>query len=126
HSTPLGELDRDAALLEFERTEELLAWVRQPKRLFRPFGRAGRIGRHLLHPAILEKLQEGKYWCVLWNCVPGDWRDPEGWISRALAECRSRDWSLVVLHDLPTGAMMHLERFIRTLQDEGVELRQDY
>jgi hypothetical protein len=32
----------------------------------------------------------------------------------------------VVLHDLPTGAMKHLDEFIRRLRDEGVELTQDY
>lgn len=35
-------------------------------------------------------------------------------------------WSLVVLHDLPTGAMAHLDRFIRALQDDGVDLAEDY
>ncbi len=126
HTTPLGELDREAALEEFDRAEEVLAWLDQPRRLFRPYARAGRQGPHLLHPAVLERLLDGNYWCVLWNCVPGDWRDPEGWVARALAGCRSREWSLVVLHDLPTGAMAHLDRFIRTLREEGFELTQDY
>jgi len=126
HATPLGELGREAALEEFERAERALAWLDQPKRLFRPYARAGRQGPHLLHPAVLERLQSGKYWCVLWNCVPGDWRDPEGWMARALEGCRSRPWSLVVLHDLPTGAMAHLDRFLRTLREEGMELTQEY
>lgn len=126
HSTPLGELERAAALEEFERAEKALAWLDQPRRLFRPYGRAGRLGQHLLHPALIEKLQNGRYSCVLWNCVPGDWRDPEGWTARALDGCRSRPWSLVVLHDQASGAMVHLDRFIRTLQDEGFELTRDY
>lgn len=126
HTTPLGELERDAALREFEQTEEALAWLQRPKRLFRPYGRGGMLGRHLIHPAVVEKLRAGRYWCVLWNCVPGDWRDPEGWVARALSDCRSREWSLVVLHDLPNGAMMHLERFIQALRDENVELTRDY
>lgn len=126
HTTPLGELERDAAVREFERAEEVLADLHQPRRLFRPFGRAGRLGQHLLHPAVIEKLQAGRYSCVLWNCVPGDWRDPHGWMPRALEGCRSRPWTLVVLHDLPTGAMTHLDEFIRTLRQEGMELTQDY
>lgn len=126
HTTPLGELDREAALQEFERTEQALTWLDQPRPLFRPFGRAGRLGRHLLHPAVIEKLQNGGYWCVLWNCIPGDWRDPDGWVSKAIADCHSRAWSLVVLHDLPTGAMTHLDRFIRMLRGQGVQLTQDY
>jgi peptidoglycan/xylan/chitin deacetylase (PgdA/CDA1 family) len=126
HTTPLGELDRAAALREFERAEQALAWLDQPQRLFRPFGRAGEIGRHLLHPAIVDKLTAGGYTCVLWNCVPGDWRNPTGWLPWAIADCRSRPWSLVVLHDLPMGAMLQLDQFIRCLKDDGVELTQDY
>lgn len=56
----------------------------------------------------------------------GDWRDPEGWVERALSDLRSRPWSLVVLHDLATGAMMHLEHFPRALRDEDVEVTQEY
>ena len=126
HTTPLGELDKDAALAEFEKAEEVLAWVEQPRRLFRPYARAGRQGQHLLHPAVIERLQHGGYSCVLWNCVPGDWRDPDGWVVRAAAGCRARPWSLVVLHDLPTGAMAHLDRFIHTIQVEGFEMTQEY
>ena len=126
HTTPLGELDREAALEEFDRADQALAWLRQPQRLFRPYGRAGRLGQHLLHPAIVERLQAERYTCVLWNCVPGDWRDPEGWVTRAAADCGSHAWSLVVLHDLPSGAMAHLERFIRILKDEGADLTQEF
>jgi peptidoglycan-N-acetylglucosamine deacetylase len=125
HSAPLGQLDRAAALQEFERTEQALAWLHQSQRLFRPKG-GGKLGPHLLHPAVVERLKAGGYTCVLWNSVPGDYRDPEGWMPRALTDCRSRDWSLVVLHDLPNGAMAHLDRFIGSLQDEGFELTQEY
>jgi len=126
HTTPLGELERDAALREFEQGERALAWLKQPKRLFRPYGRGGKLGRHLFHPAVVEKLRAGRYWCVLWNSVSGDWRDPDGWVERALSDCHTREWSLVVLHDLPTGAMIHLERFLRVLRDEDVDVTQDY
>jgi peptidoglycan/xylan/chitin deacetylase (PgdA/CDA1 family) len=125
HEKPLGELDRATALREFEQAEQALAWLRQPQRLFRPHG-GGMVGPHLLHPAVVEKLQAGGYSCVLWNCVPGDWRDADGWLKRALADCRSRDWSLVVLHDLSNQAMAHLDQFISALKAEGFELRQDY
>jgi peptidoglycan-N-acetylglucosamine deacetylase len=126
HSTPLGELSRNAALEEFERTEQALSWLHQPQRLFRPYGGRGALGSHLLHPAVVEKLQAGGYTCVLWNSVPGDFLHPDEWVSRAIEDCRSRQWSLVVLHDLPTGAMAHLDEFIGRLVDEGVELTQEY
>ena len=126
HTTPLGELKRDAALWEFEQAELALAWLDQPRRLFRPYASAGKLGRHLLHPALIERLQAGAYWCVLWNSVPGDWRDPDGWVARALEDCQTRDWSLVVLHDQATGAMKHLDRFLTALRGQGAELTQDY
>lgn len=126
HTTPLGDLDRAAALADFEKAEHALAWLDQRPRYFRPYGRAGKLGRHLLHPAVVEKLQAGGYTCVLWNSVPGDWRDPDGWVDRAIADCRSRPWSLVVLHDTPTGAMAHLDEFLRRVKDEGLEITQEY
>jgi peptidoglycan-N-acetylglucosamine deacetylase len=126
HTKPLGELDRAAALEEFEQTERALTWLPRSQRLFRPYGRGGLLGPHLLHPAVVEKLQAGGYSCVLWNCVPGDWRDPDSWPERALADCRSRDWSLVVLHDVSRKAMAHLEGFIGCLKDEGFETSQEF
>jgi peptidoglycan-N-acetylglucosamine deacetylase len=125
HSAPLGRLDRADALREFEQAEQALAWITQPRRLFRPPG-SGQLGRHLLHPAVVEKLIEGLYTCVLWNSVPGDFRDPDGWLERALADCRSRPWTLVVLHDLPNGAMAHLDEFITRLEKEGFEFTQEF
>jgi peptidoglycan/xylan/chitin deacetylase (PgdA/CDA1 family) len=125
HSAPLGRLDRADALREFEQAEQALAWIKQSRRLFRPPG-SGQLGRHLLHPAVVEKLIAGLYTCVLWNSVPGDFRDPDGWLERALADCRSRSWTLVVLHDLPNGAMAHLEEFITRLENEGFEFTQEF
>jgi peptidoglycan-N-acetylglucosamine deacetylase len=126
HTQPLGELDRAAALREFEQAEESLAWLNQTPRLFRPYGRKGKLGKHLIHPAVVERLVSGKYSCVLWNCVPQDWRDPEGWITTALRQCSSKDWSLVVLHDQPTGAMKHLDRFLTKLRESNVAIVQEY
>jgi peptidoglycan/xylan/chitin deacetylase (PgdA/CDA1 family) len=126
HTTPLGELDAAAALAEFERAEQALDWLDQPMRLFRPYGRGGKLGTHLLHPAVVEKLCTQAYTCVLWKFVSGDWRDPDGWMARALADCRASEWSLVVLHDIPSGAMLHLDEFIRILKQEGMELTQHY
>jgi peptidoglycan-N-acetylglucosamine deacetylase len=129
HAAPLGRLDRAAALHEFEHAEQALASIQQtsgqPHRLFRPPG-SGKLGRHLLHPAVVEKLIAGLYTCVLWNSVPGDYRDPDGWLERALADCHSRPWTLMVLHDLPTGAMGHLDEFLVRLQNEGFDFMQEF
>jgi peptidoglycan-N-acetylglucosamine deacetylase len=125
HSAPLGRLDCAAALDEFDQAERALAWLDQPRKLFRPPG-SGQLGKHLLQPAIVERLKAGGYTCVLWNSVPRDWLDPEGWLERAMSDCQSRDWTLLVLHDLPTGAMAHLEEFLARLCDAGVELSQEF
>ena len=126
HKTPIGKLPEAEALAEFHRTEEALNWLDQPERYFRPYGGGGAIGTHLLHPAVVERMLAGGYTCVLWNAVPRDWSMPEGWVQRAMAQCKSHPWSLVVLHDVPSGAMMQLDEFILRLKDEGAEFTQDF
>ena len=127
HSVPLGQsADPEAPEAEIGRTEALIGPLARPERLFRPFGGGGKLGRHLLSPAALAYLKAGAFTCVLWNCVPEDWRDPEGWADRALADCAARPWSLLVVHDLPTGAMAHLERFIADVRHAGGRFRQDF
>lgn len=130
HSAALGRLDRATALREFEQTEQVLAAMQPPgmqsvRRLFRPPG-SGKLGPHLLQPAVVEKLIAGLYTCVLWNSVPGDWHDPDGWLDRALIDCRSRPWTLMVLHDKPNGAMEHLDEFIVHLENEGFDFTQEF
>jgi peptidoglycan/xylan/chitin deacetylase (PgdA/CDA1 family) len=125
HTAPLGRLDPESALREFEQAEQALAWLAQPHRLFRPPG-SGQLGKHLLQPVIVEKLQTGGYTCVLWNSVPGDYRDPDGWLERALSDYQSRDWTLMALHDKPNGAMAHLETFITRMKAAGVEFTQEF
>jgi peptidoglycan-N-acetylglucosamine deacetylase len=125
HAAPLGRMDGAAALSEFQRAGQALAWLQQAQKLFRPPG-SGQLGKHLLHPSVVERLQAEGYTCVLWNSVPGDFRDPEGWLERAIADCQSHDWTLLVLHDLPNGAMDHLDEFIVRQQRSGFELSQEF
>jgi peptidoglycan/xylan/chitin deacetylase (PgdA/CDA1 family) len=126
HGARLGDVTREAALQEFDRAAEALAWVNQGVPLFRPHGGEGRLGKGLLHPAVVDRLIGSGYTCVLWNSVPGDFRDPDGWTERALADCRTREWSLLVLHDLPNGAMLHLDSFLSNLRDDGHQVTQDF
>jgi peptidoglycan-N-acetylglucosamine deacetylase len=125
HRTPLGELSREAALEEFDRTEAALNAI-GAQRLFRPYGGRGSVGPHLLHPAVVERLESGGYTCVLWNVIPGDFRYPDDWPRRALDACRAREWSLVVLHDIYATTLAHLDAFIRALKDEDFKFTQDY
>ncbi|MEJ1975944.1 MAG: hypothetical protein WDN49_07365 [Acetobacteraceae bacterium] len=71
-------------------------------------------------------LQRERFSCVLWNAVPRDWEDPEGWVETALAQCAARPWTLLVLHDLPTGAMRQLDRFFDAVDAKGGRIRQDF
>lgn len=128
HKVPLGEAadPTAAAAEEIDGTQALLGDLVHPDRLFRPFGRGGAIGPHLLSRAALDRLTEGGYTMVLWNSIPRDWAEPDAWVETALAQCRAQPWTLMVLHDLPTGAMRHLERFIGLAREAGARLRQNF
>ena len=126
HSVPLGRVeDADRVRREIDLTQELLGDLAHPDRLFRPFGGGGNLDERLLNPAAVEHLVEGSYTVVTWNAVPGDWKNPDGWLPVALEQCRSLDHALLVLHDLPTGAMAHLERFLDIALDEGSRFVRD-
>lgn len=127
HATQLGlSDDPDAPLKEIGHTQALLGDLAETDRLFRPYGGGGFIGRQLLSPAALAFLLKGKYTCVLWNSVPRDWEDIVGWPERAWRDIRVQVWTLLVLHDLPTGAMKQLPRFLDRVQAEGIEIVQTF
>jgi peptidoglycan/xylan/chitin deacetylase (PgdA/CDA1 family) len=120
HSVPLGQVeDPQRVRREIEWTQELLGDLAHPDKLFRPFGGGGNLDERLLNEAAVDHLIEGCYTVVTWNVVPGDWKDPDGWPARALEACRSEEHALLVLHDLPTGAMRHLETFLDAALEEG-------
>ena len=126
HRTPLGQLPAEEALSEFDRTQAAVEQTGETRRLFRPYGGGGRVGKHLMQASVVERMVELRYTCVLWNSVPGDWRDPDGWMARALTDVATRDWSLVVLHDINAAAMGHLGAFIERLKLDGYEFPQQF
>jgi peptidoglycan/xylan/chitin deacetylase (PgdA/CDA1 family) len=126
HSVPLGEQEGSVAEREIGRTEELIGALAHRDKLFRPYGGGGALHPGLLKQSVVTYLTTHRYTCVLWNAVPGDWKDPDGWVDVALQECRTRPWTLLVLHDLPTGAMAHLDRFIGSVIDRGGRFRQEF
>jgi peptidoglycan/xylan/chitin deacetylase (PgdA/CDA1 family) len=127
HAMPLGRI-ADPARVEAEILEAqvLIGGLAHADRLFRPFGGGGEIGTHLLGRTAIEVLCREKMTCVLWNAVPRDWEDPRGWVETALAQCAARPWTLLVLHDLPGGAMDRLESFLREARSRGARFRQDF
>jgi peptidoglycan/xylan/chitin deacetylase (PgdA/CDA1 family) len=127
HSVPLGQqTGSDVAEREIGRTQEALAGLIHPHRYFRPFGGGGNLDQRLMSGPVVDYLQRGGYTCVLWNSVPRDWADPEGWVDRAMSHCRAQKWTLMVLHDLPTGAMAHLPRFLDKVEEAGGRIHQDF
>ena len=124
HSVPLG--DGADPVDEIDATQTLIGDLSHPSRWFRPFGRGGVLDDRLLSPSSVELLQRNGYSCVLWNSVPRDWEDPDAWIARCLADVDANDWTVVVLHDLPTGAMDRLPRLFDALDARGAEIVQEF
>ena len=113
HAVPLGDdLRADAVEQEIVATQVLLDALVPGARRFRPFGGGGAIGPHLLSARAVELLRAEAYTCVLWNAVPRDWEDPDGWATRALAELESRAHTVLVLHDIPGACLAALDRFL--------------
>lgn len=126
HTGPLGERrDPGHAAREIGGAEALIGPLAHPDRLFRPVGGGGRLGPHLLSREARGHLAAHGHTVVLWSAVPGDWRDPEGWPARALAQCLAEPRPLLVLHDIAGGAMRHLDRFLGQLADAGAGFRQE-
>jgi peptidoglycan/xylan/chitin deacetylase (PgdA/CDA1 family) len=126
HSVPLGQLEPPGdAVAEIMSTDALLGDLRGSERLFRPFGR-GRLGKHLLNSQAWDVLVAHQFTCVLWTLIPPERDQPDSWMQVALEGCESRPWSVIVLHDLPTGAMRRLGDFLSMLTERGAQFSQDF
>ncbi len=127
HTIPLGQQPgQDTAENEIGRTQRAIGDLAHPDRWFRPFGGGGNLDARLFKPSIVDYLVRNGHGCVLWNAIPRDWDDPDGWTDRAFHQCSAQAWTLIVLHDLPSGAMNHLERFLDRVAAEGARFRQDF
>jgi peptidoglycan-N-acetylglucosamine deacetylase len=127
HTRPLGEQPgEEAAKLEIGRAQAEIGSLSHDPPLFRPTGGGGHLDRRLLSAEAAAMLQAGGFSCVLWNAIPYDWQDPDGWVDTALAQLAIQPWTLMVLHDLPTGAMRHLDRFLTEVNRRGGRFRQDF
>jgi peptidoglycan/xylan/chitin deacetylase (PgdA/CDA1 family) len=127
HTRPLGEQPgEDAAKLEIDRAQAEIGSLSHHPPLFRPTGGGGHLDRRLLSAEAAAMLQAGGFSCVLWNAIPRDWQDPDGWVDTALAQLAIQPWTLMVLHDLPTGAMHHLDRFLTEVGRRDGRFRQDF
>src|SRR5207248_3990308 len=100
HSVPFGLMEADAAIAEFDRTQNAIGALVHPCRFFRPYGQGGNLDKRLLSRAVLDHMTGARATIVLWSALPRDWEDTEGWVERALAQCATSPWSLMELHDL--------------------------
>lgn len=126
HSTPLGRQPSEEVVeREIRGTQVLIDGLDSNRRMFRPKGDGGLLGDHLLSPKARDILLEDGFTMVLWNSIPRDWEQPEGWVETAIEHCEGQDWTVMVLHDTPTGAMRHLGRFIDEVRDRGIEIKQE-
>jgi peptidoglycan/xylan/chitin deacetylase (PgdA/CDA1 family) len=125
HAAPFGALPADEAERELDGGDAAVAGLAHPDRLMRPLSDGGFLDRRVLTPAILERLQAGRYSLALWTNVPRDWEAGDAWIDRALAACEQRAWSVLILHDIPGGCADGLDRFLERARAAGARLRQE-
>jgi peptidoglycan-N-acetylglucosamine deacetylase len=127
HSVAFGDRpEADFAADEIATTQRAIGDLSHPNKLFRPYGNSGLIGRHLLSRAAIAYLLANRFQTVLWNCVPGDWRDAAGWVETCIAEVFENDWSVVVLHDIESGCLPRLPELLQRLNDLGAVYEQDF
>jgi peptidoglycan/xylan/chitin deacetylase (PgdA/CDA1 family) len=84
------------------------------------------MGPRLFSRSAIDYLARGRYSVVLWNCTPRDWEGDEGWVDRCVADVQTREWSVVLMHDLPTGAMRFLEPLLERLRSIGADFVQTF
>ncbi|MDP9464849.1 MAG: polysaccharide deacetylase family protein [Actinomycetota bacterium] len=116
HSVQFGSADDSVITDELSRTRVTVDEVGGDGLLFRPYGAGGVIDDRLMSPFGATTLCSLGYTCVLWNVLPGDWRDPDGWVDRALTAIGGHPWSVVVLHDVVDAALARLETFLTKIQ----------
>lgn len=127
HEVPLGDnpsaehARREIGDMHVLMDEKLGNWG---ERWFRPFGRGGAIGPHIFSHEALAQFDKLNYSVLLWNSVPRDWEEPNNWVGAAIADIEQQDHTVVVLHDIDTGAMQRLPEFLDLLQNDGVEITQ--
>ena len=129
HKVPLGQLERDGnvdeVIRQIDEAQALLGDL-APRKLFRPYGAGGVLDARLIGRRGLAHLVDSGFEPVTWNCVPRDWVDPVGWVETCATMMAEQDWSVIVLHDLPVGALDGLPRLLDRLVGDGVELRDDF
>ena len=116
HSIQFGGAADATVSEELTRTRTMVDDVGGDGLLFRPYGAGGVIDDRLMSSYGANELCTDGYTCVLWNVLPGDWRDADGWVDRALTEVARHRWSVVVLHDVVGAALPRLDEFLTSMR----------
>src|SRR5262245_981938 len=126
HSVAFGDDTNGLnSIAEVARAQAAIAELAGGERLFRPFGSGGHLDRRLFNLPVLDYLCRMGYTVVLWNAVPRDWVAPD-WVDRAMDQCRSQPWTLLVLHDAYGRALPGLATFLDRAKEAGFHFRQDF
>lgn len=127
HRIALGQLDDPAAVdTEIDGCEVLLDGLRSAPPLFRPFGNGGLIDHRLLSSHAVDRLRNGGYTTLLWNSVPHDWDDPDGWVDTAVADVLTNDHTVLVVHDVVGAVLPRLPELLDRLGDLDVGFTQAF
>ncbi len=126
HSVQFGATGDDVVSDELTRTRDAVAGAGGDELLFRPYGAGGVIDHQLMSSFGAATLCSQGYTCVLWNVLPGDWRDANGWVEAALSEIDTCPWSVVVLHDVADAALLRLDEFLTVMRGRGSVWSQDF
>ena len=93
--------------------------------MFSPFGGVGPSVSICYHAMLRIFAGRRLYLCAL-ELSPTRLGRP-GWLGRtALDDCQTQEWTLLVLHDIDTGAMKQLDGFIQRLLAQRIEISQDF
>lgn len=127
HMVAFGDRpDAMFAQAEINEAQALIGIHAGAEKLFRPYGKDGLLGPHLFSAAALSYLRHNGYTSVLWNLVPGDWRNPDGWDADAATALASIDWPVIVLHDIDSGCLARLPEFLLRIADLGYAVEQEF
>lgn len=112
HSVQFGTADEGTVIDELERCRTAVDAAGGDASLFRPCGAGGVIDERLMSSFGAQRLCALGCTCVLWNVLPGDWRDQHGWVEAALMGIDQHPWSVVVLHDVADAALPRLDELL--------------
>jgi peptidoglycan-N-acetylglucosamine deacetylase len=126
HSVQFGVAQDDVIVDELTRTTTSVDRCGGDGLLFRPYGAGGVIDDRLMSPFAASTLCSSGYTCILWNVLPGDWRDANGWVDVAVAQIDKQPWSVVVLHDVADAALPRLGEFLTTMKDRDATWSKEF